>query len=541
MRIREHVSRVLTGCLALSAAILAAPLMSRASGQQCGSRLLQGKSTRMPRLVGMNTLSCVTHSCRRRLLATALLLALVSSYAPTAAADSAFCQPGQSPQFGPDFAPLKAQLGDMMGDPVECEHVAGGSTDTVQQTTTGLAFHHAQSQLPAFTDGTDHWAIVDGNLVSWSVDAPDPTSLDDANPVASTSAATPNPTAAATPTSPATPAPVPLASAAIVSASDPSVVQVLGDAVEGSGVVVSAGILTNAHVVQDSHRIQIATTDQRKADATIVRLDDDADLALLHTDLPLPPLDIEPASAQQRGDEVLAIGYPLGLREAGGQATVTRGVISDIRTFSDSSEQYVQTDAAINPGSSGGALVNSRGKLIGITSDSLGEGVGLSIGPDTLLAFLALPADAVRPAPPSPLYHGDPRDLACSAADLGSDWQTVRTNTSQLDDGTFAIELKSSSSNGDLQCRVTVLPNTKIAGDYWDASVDDGYQGLSMPSVGDASMGEVRTSSGLVRVKARAKNVIVEVAVAKNGVQSPGDLAVRELRTVLDRANAQAQ
>ncbi len=492
----------------------------------------------------MNTSSRV-RPAPGRLLAVGALLLTIGSHAPVAAAaDAPFCQPGQTPQFTAGFAALKAQLDTTMGDPIECEHPAAGSADTLQQTTTGLAFYRASTNTPTFTDGASHWALVDGSLVAWTGASVDPPGAEPS--VASAPSPTAAASPAATPAPVATPSPTAASSADVVNRVAPSVVQVLGDQIEGSGVVVDGGVLTNAHVVEDARHIQIATSDQRKADATIVRLDDGADLALLHTDLSLPALDIEPAGQQQRGDEVLAIGYPLGLRDGGGQATITRGVISDIRTL-DGSEQYVQTDAAINSGNSGGALVNMRGKLIGLATmradPSVAQGVAFGIGPDTLLAFLSLPADAARPTPPSPLYRGDPRDLACPSSVLGDGWQTVSSDTSHLKEGRFTTVLTVYPSDIELGCVVDVLPNTRLAREQWttqSSHLDDGYAAVPIAALGDASMAEANRASNTLVVRAREKNVIAAVVVKTSQYQSDTDAAVGLLRAMLDKANSAA-
>ncbi len=86
----------------------------------------------------------------------------------------AFCQPGQSPQFVFGFAALKAKLGAAMGDPIECEHANPENGDTLQQTTTGLAFYRKSTNTPTFTNGFQHWAITSQGLVYWTGDSIDP-------------------------------------------------------------------------------------------------------------------------------------------------------------------------------------------------------------------------------------------------------------------------------------------------------------------------------------------------------------------------------
>ena len=104
----------------------------------------------------------------------------VAAPAPAAAAapgQAAFCAPGQRPGFQAGFAALKAQLGETMGDPVECEHTNPQNGDSLQNTTRGLAFYRKSTNTPTFTNGDEHWAITPRGLVYWtgsSVDPPSP-------------------------------------------------------------------------------------------------------------------------------------------------------------------------------------------------------------------------------------------------------------------------------------------------------------------------------------------------------------------------------
>jgi serine protease Do len=151
----------------------------------------------------------------------------------------------------------------------------------------------------------------------------------------------------------------------------------------GSGVIVSAdgSILTNHHVVEGATKITITTQDNRTFDAKVVGSDQPSDLAVLKIEAAgLPYLVLGNSDNVRVGDIVLAIGNPLGIGQ-----TVTAGIISakGRRTgLSDGSfEDFLQTDAPINRGNSGGALVNLSGELIGINSQILSGGPsGGSIG-----------------------------------------------------------------------------------------------------------------------------------------------------------------
>ncbi len=144
----------------------------------------------------------------------------------------------------------------------------------------------------------------------------------------------------------------------------------------GSGVIVSADgtVLTNYHVVDGAEKITVLMSDNKSFEAKIVGSDQPSDLAVLKIDgQQLPFLNLGNSDNVRVGDIVLAIGNPLGIGQ-----TVTAGIISakGRRTgLSDGSyEDFLQTDAPINRGNSGGALVNLAGELIGINSQILSPG-----------------------------------------------------------------------------------------------------------------------------------------------------------------------
>ncbi len=104
-------------------------------------------------------------------IAVASLIA-ATLIAPASAAPH--CSPGQEPEFVFGFAHLKTLLGDKMGDPIECEHANPENGDTLQSTTTGLAFYRKSTNTPTFTNGWDHWAWTAEGLVYWTGSAVDP-------------------------------------------------------------------------------------------------------------------------------------------------------------------------------------------------------------------------------------------------------------------------------------------------------------------------------------------------------------------------------
>lgn len=137
----------------------------------------------------------------------------------------------------------------------------------------------------------------------------------------------------------------------------------------GSGVMMNKHgyVVTNYHVVRDRRQILISLFDGRSARATLIGSDPETDLAVLKIDLKdLATVPLGNSDKLHVGDVVLAIGNPFGLGQ-----TVTQGIISALgRTAVGLSniENFIQTDVALNPGSSGGALVNTNGQLIGINA-----------------------------------------------------------------------------------------------------------------------------------------------------------------------------
>src|ERR1044072_320192 len=151
----------------------------------------------------------------------------------------------------------------------------------------------------------------------------------------------------------------------------------------GSGVIVNSEgyILTNHHVVDGALEIKVELTDNRTFTAKLVGSDEPSDLAVLKIDArDLPTLQLGDSDKVRVGDPVLALGNPLGV----GQTVTSRIISVKGRTtgLSDGSfEDFLQTDAAINRGNSGGALVNTNGELIGINSQILSpSGGNIGIG-----------------------------------------------------------------------------------------------------------------------------------------------------------------
>jgi len=137
---------------------------------------------------------------------------------------------------------------------------------------------------------------------------------------------------------------------------------------EGSGFIVRADgvILTNAHVVSDAEEVLVKLTDRREFRAKVLGADKLTDIAVLKVDADnLPVVSLATPGHLRVGEWVLAIGSPFGF-----ESSVTVGVISATRRVlpGDGAVSFIQTDAAVNPGNSGGPLINVRGEVIGINS-----------------------------------------------------------------------------------------------------------------------------------------------------------------------------
>ncbi len=191
----------------------------------------------------------------------------------------------------------------------------------------------------------------------------------------------------------------------------PSVVNILSTAVsfdffygpvpqqgQGSGFILDkqGHILTNNHVIDNAQKVEVTLSDKHKYKATVVGVDKGHDLALLQIN---NAPDLQPATLAESanltvGQRVYAIGNPFGL-----SGTMTRGIISAIRSIrgpgNSPIEDAIQTDAAVNPGNSGGPLLNSRGEVIGVTTlianngADQSSGIGFAIPVNTAKAVIA--------------------------------------------------------------------------------------------------------------------------------------------------------
>ncbi|WP_217912737.1 S1C family serine protease [Miltoncostaea marina] len=179
---------------------------------------------------------------------------------------------------------------------------------------------------------------------------------------------------------------------ALYAAAAPSVAAVDAGGRTGSAVVLDARhLVTNAHVVGDAERVEVAIGD-RRVGARVRGVEPSVDVAVLRLDgveAGVPALPLAPAAALRVGDPVIAIGAPFGL-----QGSLSTGVVSGLRRQIDSPNGFaitgvIQTDAALNPGNSGGPLLDMDGRVVGIatqiaTEGGRNEGIGFAVPADVV-------------------------------------------------------------------------------------------------------------------------------------------------------------
>lgn len=196
----------------------------------------------------------------------------------------------------------------------------------------------------------------------------------------------------------------------------------------GSGVIVSEKgyIITNFHVVAKADQIIVALQDGRVANAQLVGKDQRTDIAILRIELAsLPVIPLNPEYAAKVGDVVLAIGNPYNLGQ-----TTTFGIISATgrSSISMGRQSFIQTDAAINQGNSGGALVNTQGELVGINTASFQQATEL----ETYGISFAIPYDLANKIMQKIIADG-----RVIRGYVGIDGQDVNAMTSRLLGGDY--------------------------------------------------------------------------------------------------------
>lgn len=159
----------------------------------------------------------------------------------------------------------------------------------------------------------------------------------------------------------------------------PSVVTIRTDVAQGTGFIIKNNgyIITNAHVLSGGHSVEAITSNQETINAQFIGYSADFDLALLKLPGNYQEIELDNSDNVQIGEKVIAVGNPLGL-----QFSVSEGIISAIhRPGLNNINAYIQTDTALNPGNSGGPLINKKGKVIGMNNFKVsgGENLGFAL------------------------------------------------------------------------------------------------------------------------------------------------------------------
>jgi S1-C subfamily serine protease len=155
-----------------------------------------------------------------------------------------------------------------------------------------------------------------------------------------------------------------------------SVVTIRTDVAQGTGFIITDNgyLITNAHVLVGGREVNAITSDQDVIEAEFIGYDPTLDIALLKIPGDYEGLRLADSDDVQVGEKVIAIGNPLGL-----QFSVSEGIVSGVnrKGMTNGLEAYIQTDAALNPGNSGGPLINKQGRVIGINNFKIGGGENL--------------------------------------------------------------------------------------------------------------------------------------------------------------------
>ena len=279
----------------------------------------------------------------------------------------------------------------------------------------------APTQTPTPPPTPDIDATVAAGMAATIAAMPPPT-----NTPIPTATPTPTPIPTATPRPTATPTPT-ISPAVLLSEMlkqvRPAVVRIEAGPGTGSGAIFETQgrtgyVITNHHVVEGYGQVSVTVNDTTTYQGTVLSVDSVRDLAVVSICCgSFHSLTFGRASSLAPGDEVVAIGYALGMQ---GPATITKGIVSAVRYDSRHEAWVIQTDASINPGNSGGPMLSPNGEVVGINtfkiSETSVEGVGFAISETTVQERIpALKVGAPSPTPtptrrptptPAPSYEG---------------------------------------------------------------------------------------------------------------------------------------
>ena len=328
----------------------------------------------------------------------------------------------------------------------------------------------------------------------------------------------------------------------------------------GSGVIIDAAngiIVTNHHVIDGGRNFTVDLPDGRFLDAELVGADEDTDIAVLRArGTGLTQVAQVDSDELRTGDLAFAVGYPFGLDQ-----TLTMGVISGLNRTGrgDTIEDYIQTDAAVNMGNSGGPLLDSRGRLIGINTSILSGGMG---GGNDGIAF-AVPTRIMRFVVDQILAHGEVKRgqvglvvgslTAPRARELGLNIvrgavvHDVRPGSAaeraglKRSDVITSLQDRPMVNGGSVQASVGITtPGTQLPVTY----LRDGKEARTVLTVEDSPVHAVRVGSheaiarGLT-VRAGSDGVVVQVVEAGSVAASEG-LKAGDIITRINKASVRS-
>ena len=347
----------------------------------------------------------------------------------------------------------------------------------------------ALAPTPTATAAPTHTPIPTPTPTTTPVPTPTNTPAPTLTPVPTpTPTSTPPPTHTPIPSPTGTPTHTPIPDtgqsiADVVERTRAGVVRIAGTAGAGSGFVIDpAGyILTNEHVVGEAGRLSVVFDHGARLTPQVIATDAARDIALLKVESTRRLTALPLATEAREGDEVVALGYPLDLE---GGMSVTRGIVSAFRTYGGVA--YVQTDAATNPGNSGGPLLNLRGEVVGMSSRGLleAQGIGFAIRYDILSIRLALMmSDASSGvAPPARIAFLGPEEQSTfgpvsGALEHNPDDGFIPTFDSKLDVADFVAEATFTSPHDAAGGRGAAASSSGTRGggrDTWSSSTTPG-------------------------------------------------------------------
>jgi S1-C subfamily serine protease len=170
-----------------------------------------------------------------------------------------------------------------------------------------------------------------------------------------------------------------LTTSQVVESAKPAIVQIIAGNSSGTGFILdrNVNILTNAHVVDKATTVTVRLANGRSVQGRVAGSDTPRDLAIIRIPADnLPIVKLGDSNALKTGEDVIAIGYALNLP---GEPSVSKGLVSGVRDCPQSDLSCIQTDAAVNPGNSGGPLLNAKGEVVGIVSARIASEGGRAV------------------------------------------------------------------------------------------------------------------------------------------------------------------